>query len=74
MAKKVAKKKTAKSKCAVALGKKGGRAAVAKKVGVHSPAYKKKVKAKAAAKKKAAPKKKTTRKVTKKKSNQASLF
>jgi hypothetical protein len=61
--KKATKKKAVKSECAVKLGRKGGKAALAKKAGVHSPAYKAKVKKKAAAKKtplkkKAAPKRK----------------
>ena len=61
-----AKKSTrAKSKCAVSLGSKGGKAAVAKKAGIHSPAYKKKRKAKAAPKKKTTAKKRTTKKKVK---------
>lgn len=44
-----------KSQCAVNLGRKGGKAAVAKKAGIHSPAYKKK---RAAAKKKTTTRKK----------------
>lgn len=65
MAIKTATKTAEKDKCAVALGRKGGKAAVSKKAGIHSPAYKKKHKAKAKpapkkkAVKKAAPKRKT---------------
>lgn len=37
--------KKAKDKCAVQLGRKGGKSSVEKKAGIHSPSYKKKRKA-----------------------------
>jgi hypothetical protein len=56
-----------KNKCAVALGKAGGKASVAQKKGIHSPAYKAKVAKKKTATKKVAKKKTATKKVAKKK-------
>ena len=52
MARAKKKKKTIAQKCASKLGRKGGLASVKKKAGIHSPAYKKKVKAKAKRRKK----------------------
>lgn len=59
-----ATKSAKKSKCAQELGRKGGKAAVKKKAGIHSPKYKAKLKAKSKVKKTSMPKK---RKTTKKK-------
>lgn len=69
-------KKTASTSCAAKLGRKGGKAAVAKKAGIHSPAYKAKVKAKAKAKAKPKAKAKAKPKAKRKTATrkQASLF